>query len=246
MGGAVIPPGSLFGLELLSIDGWDQIFPKWPPPETHADKYFREFCLPCPSPTTSLIHSLFSQEILQELQSGPTRFLWSLCFALGPSVHESLCVPFKNGVSVTHSPLEHLCTSSTRLQCQMLQVLFLPMPDPQEWGLHEGPRTLTPIGEFIWYSYFPVCGLSAREVWGCLCHVFTPPTSWCGLLFVFWSRISFFKFPVSLLEGCSTFGYNFVVFIREVELQPYSAILILSPPSLFNGFLCCVNFVKFD
>ena len=27
------------------------------------------------------------------------RFLWSLCFALGPSAHESLCAPFKNGVS---------------------------------------------------------------------------------------------------------------------------------------------------
>ena len=31
--GAVIPPGLLFGLELLSDDGWGQIFPKWPPPE---------------------------------------------------------------------------------------------------------------------------------------------------------------------------------------------------------------------
>ena len=33
MGGAVIPPGLLFGLGLLSADGWGQIFPKWPPPE---------------------------------------------------------------------------------------------------------------------------------------------------------------------------------------------------------------------
>ena len=28
-----IPPGLLFGLGLLSTDGWGQIFPKWPPPE---------------------------------------------------------------------------------------------------------------------------------------------------------------------------------------------------------------------
>ena len=33
MGGAVIPPGLLFGLGLLSADRWGQTFPKWPPPE---------------------------------------------------------------------------------------------------------------------------------------------------------------------------------------------------------------------
>ena len=33
MGEAVIPPGLLFALGLLSSDGWGQIFPKWPPPE---------------------------------------------------------------------------------------------------------------------------------------------------------------------------------------------------------------------
>ena len=35
MGGAVIPLGLLFGLGLLSTDGWSQIFPKWPPLEKH-------------------------------------------------------------------------------------------------------------------------------------------------------------------------------------------------------------------
>jgi len=32
-GGAVIPPGLLLGLGLLTADGWGQVFPKWPPPE---------------------------------------------------------------------------------------------------------------------------------------------------------------------------------------------------------------------
>jgi len=32
-GRAVIPPGLFFGLGLLSVEGWGQIFPKWPPPE---------------------------------------------------------------------------------------------------------------------------------------------------------------------------------------------------------------------
>ena len=29
----MIPPGLLFGTRLLSIEGWGQIFPKWPPQE---------------------------------------------------------------------------------------------------------------------------------------------------------------------------------------------------------------------
>ena len=33
IGGAVIPPGLLFGLGLLSTDRWGQTIPKWPPPE---------------------------------------------------------------------------------------------------------------------------------------------------------------------------------------------------------------------
>ena len=72
--------------------------------------------------------------------------------------------------------------------------------------------------------------LPTWQVWGCLYQVITPPASWCGLLFVFWSRISFWKFPAHLVEDCSTFGCNSVVFMKEIELQPfYSAILILSP-----------------
>ena len=29
----MILSGLLFGLGILSVDGWGQIFPKWPPPE---------------------------------------------------------------------------------------------------------------------------------------------------------------------------------------------------------------------
>ncbi len=64
-------------------------------------------------------------------------------------VHVSLYVPFKNGVSVSPSPVELLCTSSTGLQCQMLQGLFLPVPDPYTWEFDVGLRTLTPVGESL-------------------------------------------------------------------------------------------------
>ena len=36
MGEALIPPGLLFGLGLLSADEWGQIFPKWPPLEEYT------------------------------------------------------------------------------------------------------------------------------------------------------------------------------------------------------------------
>ena len=124
MGGAVMPPGLLFDLELLSTDGWGQIFPKMATSrETHADEYSRELCLQGPSPTTNHSH-LFSQEVLQELQSGLTQMpMEPLLFALGLSVHESLCASFKNWVSVAPSPVKLLHTSPTGLQCQVLQGL---------------------------------------------------------------------------------------------------------------------------
>ena len=37
------------------------------------------------------------------------------CFALGPSARESLCAPFKDGVSVSPSPVELLHTGPTGL-----------------------------------------------------------------------------------------------------------------------------------
>ena len=90
-----------------------------------------------------------SLEVLQELQSGLTQIPMEICFALGASAHESLCAPFKNGFSVSPSPVELLRTSPTGLQCQMLWGLFLPMPDPHTWEFDVGLRTLTPIGECL-------------------------------------------------------------------------------------------------
>jgi len=42
-------------------------------------------------------------------------------------------------------------------QCQMLQGLLLPMPNPQVWEPDMGLRTLTPVHKSLQYSYFPVC-----------------------------------------------------------------------------------------
>ena len=69
------------------------------------------------------------------------------CSQVQPSGHESLCVPFKNGVSVFPSPMELPHTNPTGLQCLMPWGLLLPMPDPQAWGPDVGLRTLTLIAE---------------------------------------------------------------------------------------------------
>ena len=72
MGSAVIPPGLLFGLGLLSADGCGQSFPEWPPPEKgkllSIPESFASHVLPSQQATFTPV----SQEVLQEIQSGVT------------------------------------------------------------------------------------------------------------------------------------------------------------------------------
>ena len=151
----LIPPGLLFGLRLLSPDGWGLIFPKWPSleeqtliPESFASNVLplqQASVTPCFPRTSSKNYSLIQ-----------LRFLWSLSFAQGPSAHETLHVPFKKGVSISPSPVELLCTSPTGLQCQMLCWLFPPMPDPQVWRPDVGLRTLTLVGIYDTVTFLSV------------------------------------------------------------------------------------------
>ena len=83
--------------------------------------------------------------------------------------------------------MELLDTSPIGLQCQMLQGLFLAMPDPQVWGTDVRLRILIAVGESLLYSYFLVCGLPTWWVWGCLYNIITP------LLILIWP-------PLCLLE----------------------------------------------
>ena len=130
MGGAVIPPRLLFGLGLFSADGWGQIFPKWPLPEKRTlmdiPKSFASNALP---PQQVIVTSCFPRRSSKNCSQVQPRFLWSLCFALGPSARESLCVPFKNGVSLppdlwsscAQAPLAFnaRCSRGSFSQCQI-------------------------------------------------------------------------------------------------------------------------------
>ena len=95
--------------------------------------------------------------------------------------------------SLSPSPVEHLCSSLTDLQCQMLQGLLLPMsyPPPQAWEPDVDPQTLTPVGEPLWYNYFPIWGSPTRGFG--IAYIMKAPLlpSWCDFFFVFGYRISF-------------------------------------------------------
>ena len=104
------------------------------------------------------------QETLQDQQVGLAQVpMKSLLFFLGPSAHKTFCAPSKSGVSI--SPEEFLQSSPTGLQSQMLWGLLLLMPDPQTGESDLGLITLTPVGEPLWYNYFPVCGSLIWRVW---------------------------------------------------------------------------------
>lgn len=134
MGGAVIPPSFLFGLRLLSPDGWGQVFLKWPPPEE-----FMLMIIPEAFSSKAPYFPSRSSKVCRQVWS---RFLWNLCFALGPSAHESLCAHFKSRLST--SPIELLCTRPIGSQCQMLQGLLLPMPDLRHGNLRWGSELSLP------------------------------------------------------------------------------------------------------
>ena len=148
MGGAVFPPCLLFGLGILSTDGWSHIFPRLQPPGAQMPMIIPwDFYLQCP-----LSHSwlLLSQKTLQDLSKiGLTQIQQSLCFILGPSAHETLCVPSKSRASVFLSPVKlpaqaplafnAKCSSGSSFQCQTLSLGNL------MWGLE-----LSLLREHVW------------------------------------------------------------------------------------------------
>ena len=89
-------PRLLFGLGLLSPDGWDQISPKWPPLEEHMlmliPETFASNVLPAQWDTDI---PCFPRRSSKQYSKFWPRFLWSLCFALEPSTYESLCELFQ-------------------------------------------------------------------------------------------------------------------------------------------------------
>ena len=101
----MIPPGLLFGLDFLQTIWVGPDFPKMATSrETHTDECSQELCLQCPSPQQATFTPCFPRRSSKNCSQVQPNFLWRFWFALGPSAHESLCVLFKNGVSVSAVP----------------------------------------------------------------------------------------------------------------------------------------------
>ena len=127
----MILPGLLFGLGLLSADGWGQISPKCPPPDKHLlmniPKTFASNVLPPQQATFTPVFPGGPPRTAVRFDPdsyGASALPWD-------PVNLKACAPFKNVFSVSPSSVELLCTNPTGLQCQLLQGLFFPMPDPQ-------------------------------------------------------------------------------------------------------------------
>ena len=133
-----------------------QVGPDFPKTATSRERHscwiFPRALLPMSFPHNKPVHPCFLRMSSKNCSQVWPTFPWRLCFALGPSACESLCLPFKNVVSIFPSLVVLLYTSPTGLPCQMLQGLFLPVPDPHTWEFDVGLRTLTPVGESLWTS----------------------------------------------------------------------------------------------
>jgi len=172
-------------------------------------EYSQELCLQCPSLTTRHIHPCFLRMSSKNCSHVWPRFLWRPRSALGPSARESLCAPFKNGVSVSPSPVELLPESPTGLQWQMLQGFFLPVPDPCMWGFDVGLRTLTPIGESVSQFFF---SLWIFPPWRYgVVYIMKSPLLPLDVASSFSSGVGY-GFPVHLGGDCSVFSCEFCCF----------------------------------
>ena len=78
--------------------------------------------------------------------SDPTSFQITAS-ALGLGVCEILCVPFKSGVSISHSLLALLKVSPTGLQSQTFWGLVFSVQDPRAGEPDVGLEPLAPWGE---------------------------------------------------------------------------------------------------
>ena len=168
--------------------------------ERHTAEYSQEFCFQCSSLTTSHIHLCFPRRSSKNCSQVWPRFLWRLFFVLGPSACERLCVPFKSRVSTSHLPWSSCTQVPLAFSARCYRSSFSQCQFTTHGNLMWGSELL-----LLWVSLcetvtFQSVGLPTWEVWACLYHIITLPTSWCALLFVFWSKISFWKFLVHLVE----------------------------------------------
>ena len=132
---------------------------------------------------------LFSQDVLQELQSGLTQIPMETALPWDP-VHVKVCVHLLRMGSPFPPVLWSSCIqASLAFNARCSRGSFSQCQIPTCEGLMWGSEL-----SLLWVSFcepvsFQSVELPTPEVWGCLYHKITPPTCGCGLLFFFWSRV---------------------------------------------------------
>ena len=123
-------------------------------------------CCQCPCPCSEpQPHPTSAGDPLHQQVGLVQSSMRSLLLSLGPGADKTLCVPSKNGISVSPSPVEVLQSNPTGLQIQIPLGFLVPLPDPQAGKPDVGLRTFTTVRELLWYNCSPVCGSPTRWVW---------------------------------------------------------------------------------
>ena len=177
MGVAVILPGLLFFLGFLSIDGWGHIFPKCLSLDEHRMMNIpKSFASNALLPQQGTVSLCFPRRSSKNCSLVWPSFLWSPCFALGPSAHEILCVPFKNGESLFSPVLWSSCTwaqlafnagysRGSLSQCQIPRCGDL----TRGWELSFLMQVyVIQLLSSLWAAH--------QHIWGCIYHIITPLT----------------------------------------------------------------------
>ena len=157
MGGAIFPPCSLAWAQTMV--GVMEVM------ETSFQRACtRTVVFSVPDPTAGHGRPKPPQEIPGHSQQVWLSLFWGQCsFLLNPSAQKVLFVPSKSlfSQSCGSSAVKSHCPSKPN----SLGVLS-PFADPQAGKYSVSPRTVTTVGELLWYNCSPVCGLPAQCLYG--------------------------------------------------------------------------------
>ena len=144
--------------------------------ERHTAEYCQELCFQCPSPTVSHIHPCFPSRTAVRFDPdsyGDFPFPWD-------PVHMKVCVCLLRMGSpfppfLWRSCAQALLAFNARFSRGFFAQCQIPTHGSLMWGSEFS--LLTPKVSLCVPVTFQSVGLPTWEVWGCLYHLITPPTS---------------------------------------------------------------------
>ena len=140
----------------------------------HIDDYSWDLCLKCLSPTASHSHPLFSpgDPLKTAVRSDPDSY------GIPALPWDPLNMKAYVHLSRMESPFPPVPWSSFAQVPLAVNAKYSGAPplDARSSGVGTWCETQDSVGESLWYSYFPICGLLTQQVHACLYPVIAPPT----------------------------------------------------------------------